>query len=132
MIKNFPSFIRDAEGKLNGMQKWQKPLVATFEDFCNELTFQPKTMIIGFDHRMYDFAKCLNIDVPRIAKIETVELVPGFNGELNWFSHDGRSTDYVMVTTEFNKEKLFEFFQNLTPFITKLEHYHDMSLSAKD
>lgn len=132
MIKNFPSFIRDEDGKLNGMQKWQKALVPTFEDFCNELTFQPKTMIIGFDHRIDDFAKSLNIEVPRIGKNETLELVPGFNGVAAWHSYDGRSTDYVVVTTEFNKEKLTEFFQKLTPFITRLEYYHDMSLSAKD
>lgn len=132
MIKNFPSFIRDANDKIVGMQKWQKALVPTFEDFCNELMFQPKTMIINFDSQLYGFAKCLNLEIPWMTKEETVELVPGFNGELIWSSYDGRSTDYVMMTTEFNKEKLIEFFQKLTPFITKLEHYQDMSLSAKD
>lgn len=132
MIKNFPSFIRNVNGKIDGMQKWQKPLVPTFEDFCNELTFQPETMIIGSYHGMYDFAKYLNLHVPTTEKTETVELVPGFNAVVNWYSNRRGEIYYLTLMTEFNKEKLIEFFQKLTPFITKLEHYHDMSLCVKD
>lgn len=132
MVKIFPSFIRNVNSKIDGMQKWQKPLVPTFEDFCSELGFQPKTTIIVFDHRMFDFAKCLNLDVPTTNKTETIELVPGLIGELIWSSHEGRAIDNVKVFTVFNKEKLIEFFQKLTPFITRLEYFHDMSLCVRD
>ena len=107
MIKRFPPYIYDENdsNKVVGMGLWQNALIPTFEVFCSELDFGPKTLTMHFDHRLYNFAKCLNIDVPRIRKKETVELVPGLDGKLDWCSYDGRSTDYVGVETKFNKKK---------------------------
>ena len=134
MIKRFPPYIYDENdsNKVVGMGLWQNALIPTFEVFCSELDFEPKTLTMHFDHRLYNFAKCLNIDVPRIRKKETVELVPGLDGKLDWCSYDGRSTDYVGVETKFNKEKLIEFFQKLSPFLEKLERHSDMMFFVKD